>query len=80
MEAAKEEETKGSTTSREEGVVDSTTLANSSPSPRYKENVVLVLGATGKTGQNLVNQLADKQVYNVRVLVRYRNSKKNIIR
>jgi len=37
---------------------------------RHKENVVLVLGATGKTGQNLVNQLADKEGVNIRVLVR----------
>lgn len=43
---------------------------------RFKENVVLVLGATGKTGQNLVNQLADKQGYNIRVMVRYDECRK----
>lgn len=38
--------------------------------PLKEENVVLVLGATGKTGQNLINQLADKEGLNVRVMVR----------
>lgn len=53
----------------EEGEDKSIESREQAPKPLKEENVVLVLGATGKTGQNLINQLADKGM-NIRVLVR----------